>query len=512
MLGFEIKREQPTDESELLTVDYWLPLTKVNVTGTVVTAEGSPAGVKTDPQATPAAVSVVTRPDYEHPRRLEVAAQTWLERQAEIDLQPDGRLSSVKTSTTSYRGDMIKSILGFTVTGAEIGAAIGGPIGAGIGGGVALAAVASTALAEHEDAKAQDIAKESGTHERRTRKARTAHDKLDIDPNYAKDEVAEADQLRDLRLAEAHARLAFAAAAGSASNLDTMSTQLKAAADCLRLIRAELAVSEAAYQKWLNKQVTTTSVSYDEEITISALPATSGGAKEWYAKSPSDSSADSFHEACTSLGIVLTCEIADPPAFKPDAGTSAPVRKKKEDKTKDLHYRVLRPAILRVFAATIDDTQQVELEERSTQRILVALPGHEHDIPMFEASGKQTFSVAFDGTGALTSISNDVTSEVASAAQSFGDLPAALKDAVDAGGELAKPFTAAGRAQALQDQESLSAAQAALHPAADPLQNLKNQVAQAELQARLKVAGQLASGEASNAVIVLGSTAAPPAG
>jgi hypothetical protein len=128
-------------------VDYWLPLTKVNVTGTVVTAEGSPAGVKTDPQATPAAVNVVTRPDYEHPRRLEVAAQTWLERQAEIDLQPDGRLSSVKTSSTSYRGDMIKSILGFTVTGAEIGAAIGGPIGAGIGGGVTLtAAVASTAL------------------------------------------------------------------------------------------------------------------------------------------------------------------------------------------------------------------------------------------------------------------------------------------------------------------------------------------------------------------------------
>jgi hypothetical protein len=507
MFQFGRKHEQQPDEQKQLAVDYWLPLTKVNVTGTVVTAKGSTTAATADPQATPAVVSVVTRPDYEHPQRLEVAAKVWLERQAEIDLQSDGRLSSVKTSSTNNREDMIKSILGFTAMGAEIGAAIGGPVGAGIGGGAALLAASTyTEVAEHEDAKEENIQEEEpGTPEPKPSKAKPEYSKLDIDPNYAKKNKAEAKQLADLRLAEAHARLAFSAAAGSASNLDVASAQLKATAHCLRLIRAELTVSEAAYQQWLNKRVTTTSVAYDEEIAVSALPTTADGAKDWYMEAPSDPSIASFHDACTKLRIVVTCDISDPSVSEPDASTSASDRK-----PENVYYRALCPAILRVFAATTD-ASKVELEERSTQRILVALPGHERKVPMFYGSGKQTFSAAFDDTGALTSISSDVTSQAASAAQSLGDLPTALKDAVDAGSELAKPFTAAGRAQALQDQETERTAQAAVHPAADPLQNLKNQVAQAELQARLKVAGQLASGEASNAVIVLGGAAAPSA-
>jgi hypothetical protein len=62
----------------------------------------------------------------------------------------------------------------------------------------------------------------------------------------------------------------------------------------------------------------------------------------------------------------------------------------------------------------------------------------------------------------------------------------------------------------MQDQLDEINARAALSPAADPLKSLEDQVAKAELQARLKVAGQLASGEASNAVVILG--AAPQAG
>lgn len=95
----------------------------------------------------------------------------------------------------------------------------------------------------------------------------------------------------------------------------------------------------------------------------------------------------------------------------------------------------------------------------------------------------------------------------ANTASEIGDLPAGLKDVFDAATNIAAPFTPTGHAKAMQDQLDEINARAALSPAADPLKSLEDQVAKAELQASLKVAGQLASGEASNAVVILGSAA-----
>jgi hypothetical protein len=160
--------------------------------------------------------------------------------------------------------------------------------------------------------------------------------------------------------------------------------------------------------------------------------------------------------------------------------------------------------VLRVFAGKKNGASRQEL---STQRILVAMKGYEHSVPTFDAGEKQSLSVSFDGTGALTSISNDTTGGAAAAATEFAGLPTGLKDAFEAGGDIAAPFTPGGRAQILKDQLDEINNRAALSPAPDPNKKLEDEVTQAELQARLKVAGQLASGQASSAVVILGSEA-----
>lgn len=266
----------------------------------------------------------------------------------------------------------------------------------------------------------------------------------------------------------------------------------------LKLIRAELARSEAPYQKWLDSLIATGTDAYDEELEVSALPAFAD-AQSWF---DNDSLAGSFHKACVALGIVVSCDFIKASVVTgSDRETSVQAGVRANHV---LRYRMMRAAVLRTSAAS---KKGRDVRVLSTQRILVAMPGYEYDIPAFEVGGKQSLSVSFDSTGALASISTDMTGGAANAISALGDLSSGIKGAFDAGTDIAAPFTPGGRAKTLQDKLTLANARAALSPAPDPDAKLKDEVAEAELQARLKVAGQLASGEARSAVIVLGSTA-----
>lgn len=209
--------------------------------------------------------------------------------------------------------------------------------------------------------------------------------------------------------------------------------------------------------------------------------------------------ADPSLSPAPGLGIVVTCDF-DTVTAEHHADSDKAVG---ADET-FVHYRVPQPAVLRVYSGKKNGSS---LELLSTQRILAARPGHDCTVPAFGLTGKQSLSVSFDSTGALTSISSDTTGAAASAAAELGDLPTALKDAFDAGTDISTPFTSASQATALQSQVNAQTARSALNAPPDPNQALETQVAQAELEARLKVAGQLASGETTQAVVVLGSTA-----
>jgi hypothetical protein len=511
------------DSVRHLQIDYWLPITKVNVTGTVVKAtsshgkatesSGEPTAGATDTdetqvpsKATPAVVSVVTRPDYSQGIRLSVPAGDWLERHANLGLLPDGRLSSADTSTQDDRGQGVKAALSLAALGAGAGA-FAGPLGAAIGAGAGLALGAGLAVGgDHREAVPRlSVMAEKPSGDSPGSTAEPAHDKLkilNIKSGYVRHDHGEAQLLADLRTGEAQARLAFAAAAHDSDTAGT-DASLGALAQRLKLIRAELARSEALYQKWLDDHVTTTSTAYDEELEIGALPA-SANAREWL-ENPPERIAGPFHEACTALGIVVSCDFTEVHYYA-DTDGEAPADDDSDVPAADgsICYRLLRPAVLRVFAGSKNGGS---LEERSTQRILVAMPGYERSVPAFDVREKQALSLSFDDTGALTSVSSDLTGGAANTASEVGDLPTGLKDAFDAGTDIAAPFTPAGHAKAMKDQLDEINARAALSPAADPLKSLKDQVAKAELQARLKVAGQLASGEASNAVVILGSAA-----
>src|ERR1700722_1829193 len=499
-------------KQQRLEIDYWLPITKVNVTGTGVSATASYGERGKRPEitkkATPAVVSIVTRPDYSRPCHLNVLADDWAERKAKLGLLPDGRLTSADTSAQDDRGEGLKAALTMAALGAGVGGSFG-PVGAaiGIGAGLILGGAepeirrAAGENGTHEALRNEDGGDGSSAGARPAAASGTSAGSdpdTHIRPGYVSQAPGEARLLADLRIRESQARLAFGATARDSK--ESTADTLKTLSDRLKLIRTELARSEALYQQWLDGCVTTTSTPYDEEVEIKALPV-SGRAQEWL--NDAEKNASSFYNACTALGVVVTCDFEKGPpqhAVREHASGGG----QEPDRDGFIYYRVLRPAVLRAYAGKPNGTS---LKELGTQRILVAMKGYEHSVPAFDAGEKQSLSVSFDSTGALTSISNDTTGAAASAASELGDLPSGIKDAFDTGTDIATPFTPGGRAKILQDQLDEINNRAALSPAPNPNKKLEDEVAQAELQARLKVAGQVASGQASSAVVILGNTA-----
>jgi hypothetical protein len=459
-----------------LTVDYWLPITKVNVTGSLVTATRTTDN-HIERKPTPAVVSVVTRPDYDSGSyQLKMDADRWATHHAKIGLLADARLASIDASNKSGRPAAFRDILGFAGMGAGLGAAAGGPFGALIGGAGALAIAAALTAGTDKAGHTPDD-----------------YEKLDIIQAYADGPFKQqASLLADLRIAEAKGQLDFAAAAQDKPE-DLQSLRRR-----LRLIRAELALSEALYQKWLDSKVTTTTDLYDEEIAIEHLPGLDDPSlRKSY--DHSDSELQPFHRACKNLGIAVGFEY-EPSRLAPwDAASQAACPGEPDQ----VHYRVLRPGVLRVYAVTKDDQGRDKYWVRSTQRILVAAPGNEKKVPLLDGKADRSLNVAFDATGALTSISTDVTGSAIGAASALGELPATLKDAFAAGTELGTPFSAKGRAEALQAQADEKKARQDLY-GVDPDQQLKEDVARAELEARLKAADHLVHGGASTVVVVMG--------
>jgi hypothetical protein len=474
-----------------LTVDYWLPVTKVNVTGSVVTATRA-IDDHIECRPAPAVVSVVTRPDHSHAYRLTMAADNWETHHAKIDLLADARLASVDSSNKSGRAAALKDILGFAVAGAGFGA-FAGPVGAGIGAAVALVTggllVGTAALggADSGPAGMDEAGGESDT------AGLPDYKKLNILPAYAESHNDDARLLAELRTAAAARLLEFAAAAnGGTGDLQAIHQQL-------RLIRAELNSSEALYQKWLDSMLTTTTVTYDEEIAIERQSGIDEEAvKAWYDTKPG-SELQGFHAACKALGIAIGFGFEPP--FEPSQ--TPPPGKQTVDQR--VHYRTLHPGVLHVYAVTEKEHGRADkLRVRSTQRVLVAATGTEEAVPLLAGKGNRSLNVAFDATGALTSISSEVTGSAIGTTSALGALPGALKDAFAAGTELGVPFSAAGRAAALKAQVDEKKAREDLSPAADPNKQLKDELERAELEARLKVANELASGGASAAVVVMG--------
>lgn len=499
------------DPGPQLTVNYWLPITKVNVTGSVVTATRV-IDKHFECRPTPAVVSVVTRPDYSHAYQLAVKADNWATHHAKIDLLADARLASADASNKSGRATALKNILGFAAAGAGIGAAAG-PAGAlfGLAGGL-VAGTAALGVSGMVGGLAgvmgfAGLTDEAG--ERGEAAKLPDYAALGILPEYAKARSDDAGLLAALRVAESKGRVEFASTVNSGTG-DPQAVHQR-----LRLIRTELALSETLYQEWLNSILITTTAAYDEEIAIKKLPGTGeAGVKAWYDNDP-DSGVRSFHQACKALGIAVGFR------YEPSAGASSappaegqahslpgaerPVPAPGGLTTDDLvHYRELRPGVLRVYAVIERDGKAHELRVRNTQRILVAAAGNEKAVPLLAGKADRSMTVAFDPAGALTSISTDVAGPGVGAADALGALPGVLKDAFTAGTELGTPFSAQGRAASLKAQVDEKSAREDLSARADPNKQLKDDLARAELEARLKAANDLANGGTSTAVVIMG--------
>jgi hypothetical protein len=484
---------------ELVDISYWLPITTVNLTGSIVTVRGKTDETIYKTQATPVVVTVFTRPDYDVACRLRLSADKWLTQHAKIEMLPDARLSSAESKTEHHRWDEVTSAAKLAGLGAGIGLGLGGPLGAAVGGvaGAALAVAAAEVSTVGVQKVIADLVRIPDDGEPGIPKQPDIdYNALDIDRHYVTYDENAAALLAELRLGEAHALLDFGAAASGRGFTRRTAAALADTKLRLKLIRAELALSESAYQQWLNSRTRTTTELFDLDVAINLLP-TEASAKEWLTQ-PSEgepSTVTALRELCHRFGVVIT---SDFPALGSHHDTDS-------DRPSDdvIRYRSLVPAVLRTFSAKIGDSTLLELVRIS--RILAAVPGQERTVPLFgKDADDRALNLAFDPSGALTTIASDDTGSGVAAAKAISDLPDAFAGGAATGGTLAEPFTSAGRAKALQAQVDEKKAMAALSPRADPLQELRDQVTKAELDARRSAAERATTDPTTTAVIVIG--------
>jgi hypothetical protein len=123
-------------------------------------------------------------------------------------------------------------------------------------------------------------------------------------------------------------------------------------------------------------------------------------------------------------------------------------------------------------------------------------PGEESD---------SAVSAVFDDSGALTKISTSVQDESLQRAQDVSGLLSALTAGVEAGSTVRKALSPPSLVE--QAAEAQAAQQLGLTSTPpDPLGQLKGQVAEQELRARLKIAEQIASSTSAPVTVTLTGT------
>jgi hypothetical protein len=162
-------------------------------------------------------------------------------------------------------------------------------------------------------------------------------------------------------------------------------------------------------------------------------------------------------------------------------------------------------ATLTTWRLTRDHTSPSTWAAREERRdwVLVTHPADTRAVRLpLPSRSDTTVNVSFDESGALTSFTSDVTGRGAERVQALSALPAALRDASKAGSELASVFSpAAARVAALKQRveelETRSKWQGLLNPAQDNLAELRQELTEAELQARLALAQRVAQDPSS---------------
>lgn len=489
------------------TVDfsYRLPLTYVRVTGT----RTSTTDLDKTMVVCKAAVTTELAADWRTKLDVSMSAEAMAKQKSTWNLTSDGRLTGADVSTTVEPMAGLSTALkaGATVLG------LAGPalLAAGPPGWIALAgAVGATSLLAGAAvdgglgifAEGGDGVGGGGFETGDLGNANPSE--WEVHPQYVEKDAAEAQTLANLRCALTTAERKYAQVALAAAQATTLAEQMTRDEQLRQLQRllastsAGAARAEARYAAWVALRVTTTTVNCDYRFRCDQMP-TEERLTAWAEDLKSRTGRGPWVDALENLNTAVSVDLEE---IAGDNGIET-LTNFTGSGDHQVYFRPPRPAIVKVWAATPNTTAEetlYTLKLVDLRRLQVSVPGNEAAV-VIEAGDRASSAVAvtFDETGALTKVTAEIGDPRLQRAKDIGGLLDTLTSAVTTGKDLREALAP----PSLVDQaaEAKAAAELGLDKSdADPLKELKAQVAEQQLRAQLALAEQL---QKANSIPVL---------
>jgi hypothetical protein len=486
--------------AEDLTFSYRLPLTYVRITGTRTELSDPLSGTTTvdcrSAVTTESGADLLTRCVVRlAPQSLEKQKTTW-------SLLEDRRLVGADVTTTAEPRAAWKASLSAAM--AVLGAAgppllTAGPPGwvalAGLTGAAAIGAgIASGGLLGVLGDEGLEIIDVGGTEDKQPKPPEQVNPaEWNVHPDYVKERQREAFVLARYRATVAAATAAHAEAVHAATDFSETGSphywerRLKALERILASTSVGAAQAEDAYAVWKASKITTVTEDHDERLRIDVLP-TPDELQEW-AKAPAGAS-PRWIDLARRLQVAVTVRL------ERILGDNGVLHHQEYEPTASddvVHYRQPRPAVVETWKVTTADNGTYALHRVNIQRLLVAYPGNEATVAVRpDTTASSAVALTLGDSGALLKVGAERTDPNLQRAHDITAIIPALKDAAEAGSGLRSAVSPPSLVE--RAAEAKAARELGIVPTPDdPLEELKEQVAEQELRARLRITQQLAT-------------------
>ncbi|MCW4464689.1 hypothetical protein OK351_04110 [Glutamicibacter sp. MNS18] len=465
---------------ETMDVDYRLPVTVVTIAGTRTSVDNPIL----DPRRTTnrmAQIGIEIVPDPDVPQKIQVDPVSWAKRSVTVSLRADGRLSAVNSEYEDQSGARLTGALriGTTMFGTVAPLAVGllGPAG---GAMLAAAAGLTGGFMAHSDISLRGFAAQAVPARPGQPPAaieRPDPTELGIDWRYVRAHPEQAELLADLRFS----RVLLVVRRGkctyqpAAPDMAALSRELRQVNKALDDLRPGLEEAETQYTSWVREQASTVVDQFYRTFTLDQLPTDeelhqAAANNFWRVGSKRE---PGWQRLFKNLHVAVSVEILNAAPDQQGANSTAAQDPPAPNRT--LTYRRAQLARITQWKIVIGEENKYQLRRELVETKVVVLPGSEQYLPLFLQDGKRTMSVAFDSDGLLGEVSFEHTDSKVTRAEQLRDLPGLLAGAVESGGKIAKGL------------------EGALPTPADPLEELRAELEETELRARLGRARVLVS-------------------
>lgn len=507
-----------------VVVRYRLPVTTIKIAGTrthVVNRKSVPT-IDTVSRNATAVTQIDADPrlwlSFTDPGPLARRMRSDVERDLAFTTKPDGRLQTINAKVTDTSAERLKASLQI---GASVSGALGsllipaGPLGVAVGvaAGVVTGAVAYSAHALgiiRLEPGALDAAFDDAAGEELSR---PTLDKLGIPPAYAAEQKAAAELLANLKwseiqLLDAIGRATTTSALAAPRDL---SAQLRHLQRSLVAVREALVESERACLAWVADQAEVTNTMFNEVLTIDELPTTPELHRIVSSHFPAND-----RRRCVGLfedlRFAVTCDLLDP-----DVDQNRTVRPDVK-LTSDTAIWFRRPRIATVTHWEITKSGTGLLAKPTlVERKVVVLPGDEEQLEVVARTGSGTASATFDADGLLIGESVHVKDPSVDTIKALAEAPSLIKDGLASGAAVVDGLTTSDAEKTARAKDALDLLKAekdltaARGPAApDRLKQMRDDLEEAELRARLAKARLIISDPTTSVVEICSVTPSAP--